>query len=220
MGLLDIFKKNKETQTTIPAQNQKEPFDINYTYRPDGSVQIVFTDNDSRRTFRQFYDVTSLIIQNNDIALAGHRVSDCYVAWYGSQDTEYFDPELAEASRKNTYTEVFAEIDKQQIQNPQYIATLMIGLLKKSRVEEYLSKGLQDEPDRPCGKYIGGIQMTSNGYGKVFNQNVGKAAHNTNEMRMERETYKRQEEQRKAAEIAAKRRQISELQGEIDELSK
>ena len=135
-------------------------------------------------------------------------------------DTEYFDPELAKQTRKNTYREVWTEIDRQQIGNPQYIAVLMRGLLKQSRVEEYLSKGLQDETDRPCGKYVGGIQMTSEGYRKIFNQKLGQLAHNTYEMRMQRAIHKRNEEQRKAAEIAKKRRQIDELQGQIDELSR
>ena len=218
MGLLNIFKKNKEAQTTIPVQ-EKNPFDITYKQLEDGRIQIDFLDNDSRTTLGQFYDTTRLIIPSEDIVLGGHQVSDCYVSWYGSTDTEYFDPRLAEQTRKNRYREVFAEIDRQQIGNPQYIAMLMRGLLKQSRVEEYLSKGMQDEPDRPCGKYIGGIQMTSNGYAKVFNQYIGNIAHNTNEMKMQREIYKRQEEQRKAAEIAEKQQQIRDLQKQIDELS-
>lgn len=215
MGLLNIFKKNKETQTTIPVQ-EKNPFDITYNQLEDGSIQIDFLDNDSRITLGQFYDTTRLIISSEDIALGNHQVSNCYVSWYDSTDAERLDKQ----TRKYSYREVWAEIDRQQIGNPQYIAILMRGLLKKSRVEEYLSKGLQEQPDRPCGKYIGGIQMTSNGYGKVFNQEIGNIAHNTYDMRMQRAVHKRNEEERKAAEIDAKRRKISELQSQIDELSR
>lgn len=215
MGLLDIFKKNKTTKPTMNIQ-EKKLFEITYKQLEDGDIQIEFLDNDSRITLGQFYDVTKLIISSRDIALGEHQVSDCYVAWYGSTDAQRLDKQ----TRQHEYREVWAEIDRQQIGNPQYIAMLIRGLLKQSRVEEYLSKGLQDEPDRPCGKYIGGIQMTSNGYGKVFNQSLGQLAHNTYEMRMERLIHKRNEEQRKAVEIAKKRSQIDELQEQIDELSK
>ena len=219
MGLLDIFKKDKEPQNRIPIQ-EKKPFDINYVYYEDGSIQIDFLDNDSRITLGQFYDTTRLIIPSGDIALGNHQVSSCYVSWYGSTDAEYLDPKLDKQTRKNSYREVLAEIDRQQIRNPQYVAILMRGLLKQSRVEEYLSNGLQEQTDRPCGKYIGGIRMTSQGYSKVFNQEIGNIAHNTYDMRMQRAVHKRNEEERKAAEIAAKRRQISELQGQIDDLSR
>lgn len=221
MGLFDIFKKNNNTiKTTMPVQERK-PFDVNYTYNKNGNLQVDFQDNDSRITLGQFYDVTRLIICDENVELAGHKLCRCYVSWYGSTDAQYFDPIIEEQSRRNRYQEILVEINVEQMKNnPQYLVMLMRGLLKQSRVEEYLSKGLQDRPDRPCGKYIGGIQETQNGYGKIFNQTIGNVAHNMSEMRVKRAQYKKMEEARRAAEISYMQERIAQLQAKIDEMSK
>lgn len=35
-------------------------------------------------------------------------------------------------------------------------------------MNQYLENGLQESPEHPCGKYIGGMRKTENGYNKFL----------------------------------------------------
>ena len=222
MGIFDkLRKKNNQptSRSVTPNPTTKPPFNLIISATKDGRCQIEFEDHKAN-DFKQFYDTTRLIINGKPIIIKGHTLYDCDISWYGSTDAILLGPEGEKYGRRNQYENILAEIDINQIQiDGRYCQFVMRQLLNRKRVLRYLEKGLRESPDTPCGKYIGGIQMTSNGYAKVFNQYIGNIAHNTNEMKMQREIYKRQEEQRKAAEIAEKQQQIRDLQKQIEELS-
>lgn len=221
MGFFDLFKNNNNNKINENMNHvqEKMPFEVSYTQLQDGGIQIEFEENDSRISLGQDYDITRLIIYDKNVLLANHLLSECYVSWYGRDDVQFVDPKLDQQTRKNQFKQVLAEIDLEQIKsNPEYLKMLIRGLMKESRVEEYLDKGLQDNPDRPCGIYIGGVKETNNGYGKFFDQDVGYAAHNTPEMLRKRENYKTKIEAEKRARIERINKEISKLQEERDSL--
>jgi ribosomal protein L9 len=67
----------------------------------------------------------------------------------------------------------------------------MKKLLDKKKVEEYLSRGLEENPDTPFGKYIGGVRKTQEGYKRFFLSSAGIASHNSEEMIQAREDYRK-----------------------------
>lgn len=155
--------------------------------------------------------------------IEGHQVHNCSVSWYGRNDCQVFDEKTGkfDSLRAQEYRGVLAEIDLELLQSdPNYCHMLMKGLLDKQRVERYLENGLQETPEQPCGKYIGGVRQTEKGYGKFFSTIVGKASHNSRLMINRRQEHRsRIEIQRKKA-IADKKAQIEKLQSELDSMEK
>ena len=101
-----------------------------------------------------------------------------------------------------------------------YCSVVMRKLLDQKRVIKYLEDGLQETPEQPCGKYIGGVKPTEKGYGKFFSLSVGRASHNSDLMINRRREYRESIEAKKQSEIANKKAQIQQLQSEIDDMSK
>ena len=96
---------------------------------------------------------------------------------------------------------------------------VMKDLLSKQRVERYLNKGLEENPDTPCGKYIGGVRKTpENQYQKFFSVQTGKACHNSEFMVNRRREVREAEERRRQQIRAQKEAQIQKLQAELDEM--
>ena len=78
--------------------------------------------------------------------------------------------------------------------------------------------GLQEEPQTPCGIYIGEVQKREDGYRKVFNQNIGRECHNSPYMQRARMQHREKEDAFRRKMIEEKKRKMAELQSEIDEL--
>lgn len=226
MGLFDRFKK-KDTQkveeaTIRTSSPNQAPFDIEYGQSSDGRyLQVEFHDN--RADFKKFYDITRLIVDRQPLDIAGHPVHNCAVSWYGSEDCQMFDEKLGafESQRAHEYRGVLAEIDLNLLQSdPNYCSMVMKSLLDKQRVERYLETGLQEEPKMPCGKYIGGVRQTENGYGKFFSTVVGRVSHLSDLMVNRRKEHRAALEARKLQAIEAKKAQIEKLQSELQEMEK
>ena len=223
MGLLDIFKRK---ENNIPKVNyeprvEQQPSNVNLKPTKDGRLQVDFYDSEAE--FRKFYDTTRLIVKGIPLNIEGQEVYECEVSWYGQNDCQMFHKETGEFSslRAINYREVLAQIDLDLLQNdPNYCQILMKGLLDKDRVEKYLENGLQETPQTPCGKYIGGIQQTEYGYIKIFSQLVGQASHNSRSMVNKRQERRKQIEDLKRREIDNKKAQIAKLQSEIDDMSR
>ena len=101
-----------------------------------------------------------------------------------------------------------------------YCSVVMRNLLDQKRVLKYLEDGLQETPERPCGKYIGGVRPTEKGYDKFFSLPVGRASHNSDLMINCRRECRESIEAQKQREIANKKARIQQLQSEIDDMSK
>ncbi len=225
MGFFDRFKKN-DKQNIGSGVNNRQPvgqllFDVEYSPVSNGNLQVEFYDKDS--DFKKFYDTTRLIIGRQPLNIEGHPVYSCAVSWYGHSDCQMFDEKTGkfDSLRAQEYRGVLAEIDLELLQtDPNYCNMVMKGLLDKQRVERYLESGLQETPEQPCGKYIGGVRQTERGYGKFFSTVVGKASHNSDLMVKRRQERREMIEAQKQKAIADKKAQIKKLQIELDSMEK
>lgn len=224
MGFLDRFKKgNKQDIDTINDNRQQEnqlPFDVKYIQTDNGNLQIDFHDKNA--DFGKFYDTTRLIV-GNLLNIDGHPVYNCAVSWYGDSDCQVYDKTtgILDSLRAQDYRGVLAEIDLRLLQNdPNYCNMVMKELLDKQRVESYLERGLQETPEQPCGKYVGGVRQTENGYRKFFSTVVGKASHNSKLMVNKRQKHREMIETQKQENIANKKSQIAKLQSEVEKMER
>lgn len=177
MGFLDRFKNKKsvEPSTNNTLQAEQLPFEVEFGVTCDGRLQVDFYDKNA--DFKQFYDTTRLIVNNSPLNIAGYSVQNCIVSWYGHDDCQMMNKTTGkfESLRANEYRGVLAQIDVNLLQtDSEYCSCVMKELLNKRRVETYLEAGLEETPNRPCGKYVGGIGRNERGYNKVFSQKIGK----------------------------------------------
>lgn len=196
-GFLEEKNKNQKLKHRC-GRVEKPPFEINYYNTNDGRLAIEFIDNELRG--KKFYDVTRIVINNPVDFEFSHpqdqrtkkvcRVQDLLVSWYDRNDAAVF----GRTTRADIYTEVLAEIDIESLtRDPMYMQYVMRQLLDQKRVEGYLQKGLEDNPDRPCGIYVGGVRNGNTQgkmYDKFFNLEIGKRVHNTPYMQKKRQKHK------------------------------
>jgi hypothetical protein len=225
MGFFDRFKKCDKQNESNVANNRQQvtqlPFDIEYKPTLNGNLQVEFYDND--RDFKKFYDTTRLIIGRQPLNIEGHQVYNCAVSWYGQNDCQILDKKtgLFDSLRAQEYRGVLAEIDLELLQtDPNYCNMVMKELLDKQRVERYLESGLQETPEQPCGKYIGGVRQTERGYGKFFSTVVGRASHNSDLMINRRKEHREMIELQRQNAIENKKAQIKKLQSELDSMER
>lgn len=222
MGFLDRFKKQEKKATTVAPDirtpQKRNDNQIEYSSTEDGRLVVQLMENNPK--LGQFYDTTKLIIDNKKVELEGNYLQNCMVSWYGQNDCVRLDSRGNEYGRRSQFKNVLAEIDEDLLWTDEnYCLAVMKMLLNQNRVEEYLNRGLQETPDTPCGKYVGGIRQREDGsYGKVFKTNVGKASHNSQEMVAKRQRLQEQIRQRQEQVKADKRAEIARLQQELDDM--
>ena len=213
MGLLDMFKK-KENNVENRKKSMPEKRD-NYTINEniEGKFQLDYTEAEPK--FGQFYDTTRLVVDkiNND-------VSKCRVSWYGHDDAIIINPETGEeVGRLTNYSEILTKIDYDLLQrDPNYVRTLMVTLLKRNRVEEYLARGLQENPELPCGEYVGHVQLKDGKYQKVFDEELGRQSHYSERMRQIRQFYRDTEIREKNLKLRELEEKKAYLNAEINRL--
>ena len=83
-----------------------------------------------------------------------------------------------------------------------------------------LNNGLQENPEVPCGNYIGQLCYTPEKgiYQKQFDMNIGEISHNSTPQVERRRQHKLKLEERKRKSIKEKQEQIAKLQQEIDDI--
>ncbi len=220
MGFFDKLKnKNKKNISSEVNKKQPEkqlPFEVKYSNSSNRNLQVDFYDKNA--DFKKLYDTTRLIVDREPFNIEGHKIYDCVVSWYGYDDCQvlYKTTGKLDSIRARAYREVLAEIDLEQLKNnPNYCEMVMKGLLDQQRVAKYLERGLQENPEIPCGQYIGGVRKTERGYGKFFSVEVGKASHNSKQMINIRKRHREMIENQRRKEIEYKKTQIKRLQDEL-----
>ena len=219
MRLLDRFRKKQSEKNQIHEETNNElPFDIEFSIMPDGCFKIEFFDKQA--DFKQFYDVTRLIVNPKTINICGESMHNCLISWYGNNDAIMFDENGRDIGNRSQYKRILVGINLELLRkDPEYCSILMKGLLNKKRVEEYLNRGLQENPDIPCGIYVGEIIKTSeNNYRKYFSNKVGMMSHNSGYMVNKRNEKRKAEEERKHQLRALTEEKIKKLQEELEEL--
>ena len=217
---MGFFNRNKDKKIQTPTnETNTNKSNIDYSITKDGKLQIDFFDGG--RNVGKMYDTTRLIIDNVATQLNNTTILKGFVSWYGRDDAVILNGKNGdEFGRRVDYKEILADIDFNLIQtDSKYCETVMKLLLRQSRVEDYLSMGLQDNPNRLCGEYIGGVRKTEKGYEKIFDVKAGKEAHQRPEMVLKRAQYKEKIEKRKQNQISRNRDEINRLQEEIEEWS-
>lgn len=217
MGLFNRLKKEKQNVNQEPKE-EKLLFDVKFSITSDGRLQVEFYDRQA--PFNQFYDTTRLISSMETFDLGGRPVHNCIVSWYGENDAVMLNEKGIDMGRRGDYREVLAEIDLEQLKSdPNYCYMVMSNLLSKQRVERYLDKGLEENPDTPCGKYIGGVRKTQdNKYQKFFSAEAGKVCHYSDFMVERRKLVRERNEKFKQQQISEKEAQIKKLQEELDQM--
>lgn len=223
MGFLDRFKKQNKNEVIAEPKGQipqkRNENAIEYSCTDDGRLVIELIEQ--RTKPGQFYDTTKLVFDNKMVELEGHYLQNCMVSWYGQEDCVRLDSNGNDYGRRGQFKNVLADIDTSLIWNDEeYCLAVMKKLLNQDRVEEYLNRGLQESPDVPCGKYVGGIKLRGEEYRKVFHPGVGKASHNSPEMVDKRQRLQEQKRQNQARAIADKKALIAKLQQEVDDMGR
>ena len=218
MGLFDVFKKKDNKSERENSFKKEKDYEVNYSVTEDGRLQVDFYDES------KFYDTntTRLVVDNKSIILADQKVRNCIVSWYNRDDAVYLAPEYeGESLGASDYKGILAQIDPELLQrDEEYCLVVMRKLLDKKRVTKYLEDGLKEKPEHPCGKYVGGVNLTEKGYVKSFSIAAGEASHNSDYMVNSRKEYQKKIEEQKLKSISDRKKQIQSLQKEIDDLSK
>lgn len=219
MGLFDRFKKKEKNAHQGEEQRRQElPFDVQFSMTNDGRLQVDFYDKQVK--FGQFYDTTRLIADLQQFYLGGIPVHNCLVSWYGQNDAVMLSENGMDMGRREQYRGVLSEINLEQLQtDSNYCYLVMKYLLSKQRVESYLDRGLEENPEIPCGKYIGGVRKTpDNKCKKFFSPEAGKSCHYSDFMIQRRQQIREQKERQKQQLRAEKEAEIKRLQDELDQL--
>lgn len=220
MGIFSNMFKSKDKQTSEPIR----PTPVNQTnqnmatFLRDDSGNIIVEYYDPVTTAREFYDTTKLVIAPNPVEIDGEKVYSAEVAWYGENDCFMLDENGENMGRRSDFKSIKLEIDTDKLySDPMYQKVLMTQLLSRNRVNRYLQIGMEENPEHPCGNYVGRV---SENYGKQFNPRIGKAVHNSPEMVEKRRIEAERKEEARQAQIAKKQEEMKRLQEEIDRLNK
>ena len=215
MGLIDLFRKNKKiTKKSLPEQEEKkDSYDI--FINDEWKMQIDYIEG--KPDFNKYYDTTTLIIEDSSSVIA-----NCKVSWYNQYDTIIINRYNGrEEDSRTNYKDILVKLNYGLLQSDdQYVKKLMVSLLDRRRVNSYLENGMMDNPEKPCGKYIGGVEKIEGEFKKSFENEVGKWAHNLPEMVEKRRKAKEYAERQRMEEVKRKKEQIIKLQKEVDDLSK
>lgn len=216
---MGLFKRkntdNNRNENQNTVTNERNTPDMKCEMMSNGNLKIDFYD--SKSDFSKFYDTTRLVIGREPLSINGHRVYNCAVSWYGKNDCQYLNKRTgrAESLRAADVKGVLMEIDLDLLQKDyDYCNVVMKGLLNQNRVEKYLKAGLEENPEIPCGKYIGGIIRKDGQYKKAFSRDVGWHSHYSPLMVNRRIEKAKKEEAKRNAKIAELKEEIKSLEQE------
>lgn len=216
MGLFDIFKKKKDKDLPKPL-NEFEKEGLNIEYTPEGTIRLKL----SYKNVARQYDVTEFVLDPQAYDFAGYPVYDGKVQWY-CEDACLIVNNEGTFDRLCDNEQIYTQLDLDLLQNdPIYAKIVMQNLLDKTRVEKYVARGREENPEMPSGRYIGGLKKTENNeYKKFFSPSIGRIAHNLAPQVEERRKIAEEQERRRQAEIDYRKRRIQELQSELNNLER
>ena len=215
MGFLDRFKLRRteleERKIRDEAEEVKKQKKLNIIINEDGKIQIEF--NTEKTNFMQEYNTTRFVVDYT----RGEKLVQGRVSWYNKEDAVMFDENGNEDDSRTDYSEILLELNMDLLKNDyNYAEKLMKDLLEKNRVNSYLERGMEENSTVPCGNYIGGIIKDDVGYRKSFNVQIGRAVHNSEEMKRKREDFTAM----KQKEIEARKKELKiKMQGLQNELN-
>lgn len=227
MGFFDIFKKKKEEKQEKPNYvSNALPFKREDKVKINGDLEsgITFDYYLSEPGFKRFYDTVCLQIPDTQpvFNIFGTKVYNALVSWYGEDDAVPVNiPGLYHSLRRRDTRSIQLGLDFSKLSDSKYLKTLFYLLLDQDRVEKYLENGLQENPEVPCGNYIGQLcYIPERGiYKKQFDPYIGDFSHNSTPQVERRRQHKLKLEERKRNAIKEKQEQIAKLQQEIDDIN-
>lgn len=213
---LNSIKNKGEKQLYLPEHKQDE---IRRKDNGGEKTEIEYFTNNAGKL--QFYDVTKIQVDFNKFEIVeGRPLYECGLLWKNDSDAVMFDETTGQEIEK--YIKVKTFINKNLLYNDQeYVKALATSLLDKKRVEAYLQRGMEENPEIKSGNYVGEIDKNQEGkYVKRFHLSVGKTVHNSNEMTKRREVKKRKEENKKEVKQNEIKEQIEKLKAQQEELER
>lgn len=221
MGIFsNMFKREQKKEQSETAQyTSSQQNSSNASFSRDALGNIVVEYYDNKATATEFYDTTKLVIDPIPTQIEGKMVSSAKIAWYNESDAFYIDKDGTPLGSRYAFVDIKLEIDNQRLfQDPNYQRVLMTQLLDRKRVEyKYIPAGLEENPDVPCGNYVGAV---GENYSKQFSNAIGRAVHSSPEMVEKRQRYLAEKEKARQAQLSKKQEELRKLQAEIDGLSK
>lgn len=219
MGFFDLFKRKDKKQEEIDEKIDNEP---KLPFERKGDLQTGLTIDYDEPSFKKMYDAVCLRVRDTKPCMVenGLNVYNAYVSWYGKSDCQI----VGIPPRRDEVKEIQIGLDPSKLEKGkedlEYMKILFTQLLDQNRVNRYLEKGLQENPDIPCGNYIGEVfyDTNSNTYRKEFKSSIGMESHFSEQQIERREEHKRKIEEAKKAKIAEKEAEIKKLQSDIEKL--
>lgn len=192
MGIFDLFKKKKSKIPNMEIEQlQKRIPEVKYDYSKDGNFAMNFYD--AEPALAQAYDNTRLVINPIPLNFANEKVYECNVIWY-IDDSCYSESDTEPRAVTIDKQRILMQIDLPLARmDQQYAYLIMKNFLNHNRIIKYIEGGLQDNPELPCGNYVGGVRQneTTGEYKEFFSNKVGKAVHNSPQMVACRNKHKR-----------------------------
>ena len=180
MGFFDLFIKRKKDDNKIKeiklndVSNGQEQ-DIQIITPVDGGRKIAIEYYNPDIKFGQFYDTTKIIIDKEEQKLGTSNVRECLISWYNEDDTIYSD-----YNSREDYERILVSLDiDRMVSDEEYCSFAMRKLLNRERIMKYLQIGeSSNEPEVPCGNYVGGVREDEEGnLKKVFDIRAGRESH-------------------------------------------
>ena len=224
MGFFDKFKKkNEEKQESTNFQPDKPQDRVEIKGDLKSGITIDYYNANS--DFKQFYDTTCLqIVDTLPVYTSnGTNIYNALVSWYGENDCIYTDEfGIDHNNRREDTKEIQLGLDFNKLSDPDYLRTLFTKLLEEKRVQKYLDMGLQENPQTPCGNYVGHLfyNPETGNYGKQFNRHIGLNSHNSPSQVKRRNKHRLELEEKRVSEIKKREEMIAKLQNEIDDMNR
>lgn len=224
MGIFDFLKKKPTSPQSHVVPEYIKQFEIPFelAYLSDG-LQMIYHNEEYNPN--QLYDTTKLILYTlrpifvNDTDGVSHTLFHGKVSYYNGTDAARLHEDgscLIESSVD--YRDIVIEgFDLEKLKTDfQYAHAFFTQFLDENRVEKYIQYGLQDDPEYPCGIYIGGISPKN---GKYFSRDIGYYCHHSPYMQKKRASLKSQKAASLSKEISAKEAEIRELKRSRDQIN-
>ena len=170
------FQSLREIVATIPPKPTKEETDnlgSGYFF-----AEISGTNIETESGF----DSTRLVVCRDPIIYNGKKVYKCAVSWFNSNDSSMLSRALQfnVNCRERMYNYVLAEFDLEKMQaDENYRNEVIKKLFDYERIQSYMNMAREENLNRPCGQYIGGLIIESGNYSEIFSEEIGEASHNS-----------------------------------------
>lgn len=217
MNILEKIKSfvvgNKEDEKKVEDENKNIQI-----IRGENNLSIL---NTMKKSVGKLHDQMELrVYLSKSEIVRNQRLYNCKIRYKNSHDMEYIDKKMNEEIFENESHNILVGIDLKRLNaSKEYREMLLENLLDENRVKNLLENGCKENPQRPCGNYVGRVIEKSEGeYAKAFDIEVGKEVHYGKIGTEMREKMKSQEDIQRQNEIKRLKEDIENNKKKIENL--